>query len=418
MLSRLADAIGVNRTVLALSVARFADALGNSMLYVIIPLYVVALPAPVVSMPETLLVGVLISLYGLTNSLFQPITGALTDRAGRRKPFILLGLFLMAGGTLAFLFADRYIDLIFIRILQGLGVALTIPASLALMTTSSVKRTRGGSMGLYSTMRVLGFGIGPLLSGILYGIYGFQAVFVLGAAFVLLSTVLVQVWVDESTAEVSRESEMRFRFFDREAIDNRVLGLGVATFFMACAFSMMTALENEFNARLQQTALGFGIAFSALTFTRLLVQLPLGRLSDRIGRKPLIVLGLLMLAPSTAMLGYVASTMQLTGVRAFQGLASAAIAAPSFALAGDLSQKGGEGRQMSIITVGFGLGIAIGPLIAGALATYLFQLPFLIGGLLSLFGAGVVLRFVPEAVGARATAHLPNEGAQMEQKQP
>lgn len=409
--------MGVNRIVLALSVARFADALGNSMLYVIIPLYVAALPAPIVSLPETLLVGALISLYGLVNALFQPITGALTDRAGRRKPFILLGLILMAGGTLAFLFAERYIDLVFIRILQGLGVALTIPASLALMTTSTVKQTRGGSMGVYSTMRVLGFGIGPLLSGFLFGFYGFTAVFVLGAAFVLLSTVLVQVWVQENKVEEPHETVKPFKIFDRGAINSSVLGVGVATFLMASAFSMMTALENEFNARLQQTALGFGIAFSALTFTRLLVQVPLGRLSDRIGRKPLIVLGLLMLAPSTALLGYVATTMQLTGVRAFQGLASAAIAAPSFALAGDLSQVGGEGRQMSIITVGFGLGIALGPLIAGVLAIYLFQLPFLVGGLLSLCGAGVVLRFVHEAVGGRATARLSNGESHIKQKQ-
>ena len=46
LLSRTADQLGVNRIVLALSVARLADAVGNSILFIIIPLYVTQLPAP------------------------------------------------------------------------------------------------------------------------------------------------------------------------------------------------------------------------------------------------------------------------------------------------------------------------------------------------------------------------------------
>lgn len=104
------------------------------------------------------------------------------------------------------------------------------------------------------------------------------------------------------------------------------------------------------------------------------------------------------MAPATALLGYVGTTLELTGVRAFQGVASAAIAAPVFALAGDLSRLGGEGRQMSVITTGFFLGLAIGPMIAGTLAVYFFELPFWVGAIMSLFGAWIVYQFVPETI--------------------
>lgn len=400
--TRIADSMGVNRVVFTLSIARLADALGNSVLFIVIPLYVAGLPAPWFPLPDSVRVGLLISLYGLVNSAFQPIVGALSDRMSRRKPFIIGGLILMGFGTFAFAFAGRFTDLLLLRSLQGLGVALTIPASMALMATATTKQTRGGSMGVYSTMRMVGFAAGPLIGGLLQIYFGFNAAFFTGAAFLLFSAILVQLWVDEVPVSVPTQAAGPFRIIDRDLLAGGILGLGVATFLMASAFSMMGTLENEFNARLQQTVLGFSIAFSALTFSRLLVQVPLGRLSDRVGRKPLIVIGLILMAPATALLGEAATTLQLTGLRVFQGIASAGIAAPAFALAADLSRAGGEGRQMSILTVGFGLGIALGPLIAGVLAILFFELPFLVGGVMSLVGAWIVYHYVPETVHARS----------------
>jgi MFS family permease len=408
-IERLAEGIGANRVVMALSIARLGDAIGNSILFIVIPLYVAKLPAPWLPFPESIRVGILISLYGLVNSALQPFVGALSDRSGQRKPFIQGGLVLMGVSTLAFVLAGRFTDLLALRSLQGLGVALTVPASLALMSTATQKQTRGGSMGIYSSMRMLGFAIGPLLGGLLYDHIGFDAAFYTGGAFILLAVILVQVWINEIPLNMVDKAKRSFQVIDWELLTGGILGLGVATFVMASAFSMMTTLESQFNARLHETAFGFSIAFSALMVGRLLFQIPLGRLSDRVGRKPLIVLGLIMMAPTTALLGEVVTTLQLTGLRLLQGLASAAIAAPAFALAADLSKAGGEGRQMSIITMGFGLGIALGPLVAGILAVSSFALPFLVGGLMSLATAWIVHHYVPESIHRRGTPEIPSE---------
>ena len=53
---------------------------------------------------------------------------------------------------------------------------------------------------------------------------------------------------------------------------------------------------------------------------------------------------------------------------------------------------------MGLMAMGFGFGIAVGPLIAGAVAIYSFELPFLIGGVLCLVGAWIVYRLVPETI--------------------
>ncbi|MCA9873122.1 MAG: MFS transporter [Anaerolineales bacterium] len=399
MISELSRRLGVNRIVLALSAARLADALGNSILFIIIPLYVAKLPAPWFPFPESVRVGLLISLYGFFIAVLQPVMGALADRYGRFKLFIQLGLVTMGIATLAFVFASRFVDLLLLRALQGVGVSLTVPASLALMAIATEKETRGGSMGVFSSMRMVGFAIGPLLGGYLHVHYGFDTAFLLGAAAIFLGMLLVHFLVREpETAVSSSTAPAKFQIIDRKLWTVGMIGLGLATFIMAADFSMMTTLENEFNQRLTQTAVGFGLAFSALMVSRLIFQIPLGRWSDRIGRKPLIIGGMLLLAPSTLMLGLAGTTLQLTGYRLLQGLASAAVAAPAFALAADISHQGGEGRQLSVITMGFGLGIAVGPLVAGLLAVIFFELPFLVGGLFSLLGAWIVYQYVPESV--------------------
>ncbi len=380
-----------------MSVARLGDAVGNSILFIIIPLYVAKLPSPWFSVPEPVRVGILISLYGMVNATLQPLTGALCDRIGRKKPLIQGGLVLMAAGTLAFLLARRYTDLLFLRALQGIGVAVTIPASMALMAAATEQRTRGGAMGVYTTMRVVGFGVGPLIGGFLQVHFGFAAAFFTGAGFIIIAVFLVHFWVPEVRGERPSAGQS-FRIIDPGLLTPGILGAALATFVMALSYTLMVTLEAQFNDRLHETAMGFSIAFSALMVTRLLFQFPLGRLSDRIGRKPLIVAGLIVIAPATGLMGVVVTTAQLTGLRLLQGLASAAIAAPAFALAGDLSGAGGQGRQMSMVTMGFSLGIALGPLISGFLALHSFELPFLVGGVLSLAAAWVVHRFVPETL--------------------
>lgn len=253
-------------------------------------------------------------------------------------------------------------------------------------------------MGIYATFRVVGFSIGPLLGGFLKVHWGFNAAFFVGAGLIFLAMLLVQIWVDDVRIPKENIQARPVRIIDTSLLSPGIFTAALSTFLMAAAFSMVSALENEFNARLSINALGFGIAFSSLMVGRLLFQVPLGHLSDRIGRRPIILIGLLFTVPAIILLGEVTTLWQFVAIRLFQGIAAAAIAAPAFAVAADLSSYGGEGRQMSIITMGFGLGIATGPLIAGILSIAFFELPFLAIGGMTLLGLLVVYWYLPETV--------------------
>jgi len=415
MLAFAARLLDTPEEVVALSFARMADALGNSMLIIALPVFIAEQPSAALGrLPEELQVGLVISLFGLLFAAAQPITGAWSDRLGRRRPFVLAGLVVMAVATLGFTRAEGYGAIVALRGLQGIGVALVVPAVLALITGATETRNRGNAMGVYSTFRLVGFATGPLLGGLLLVRLGFDAVFIVGAGFVTAALLLVWLTVAEPAAADdggARAADGRPPGTGRSAagapterrgwLPSRSLAaLMFSSVVLACSLSMIASLENVFNERLAQTAFGFGVAFSALTVSRLVVQIPLGRLSDRVGRKKLIVVGLLALAPITASFGHVTSTAQLVGLRLLQGAATAGIAAPAFALAGDLARRGSEGREMSLVTMGFGIGMAAGPVLTGALAGYLgFAVPFYAFALLSLLAAVTVWRLVEETVG-------------------
>jgi MFS family permease len=263
-------------------------------------------------------------------------------------------------------------------------------------------------MGMYTTLRMAGFSIGPLLGGLLHDHVSFNASFFTGSAFIFLGFIMVLIFVKENNrirqgkpaAGARREDPPvpKSRIIDLAILSPTIAAAGFATLTMAIAFSMITTLENQINARIGQSVSAFGFAFSAMMLSRLVFQIPLGRLSDRIGRRPLILAGLLLMTPVTVGLSFAGSTVVLVGLQLLQGLGAAAIAAPAFALAGDLSDPGQEGRKASIVTMGFSLGIAVGPLIAGFLGHLNIHLPFFIGAALLSAAALGILRFAEETV--------------------
>ena len=166
---------------------------------------------------------------------------------------------------------------------------------------------------------------------------------------------------------------------------------------MMVGIMMIVALLPEYEVRLEASEFSLGVAVSAYIFARLLFQTPLGSLSDRIGRKKLIVSGLFLSIPLVVVMGYVTSVNQLIFARALQGILVASIDTPAMALAADLSNGSFTSSKLSIITTAQAAGMAIGPIFGGFLAGYVtFVTPFYACAFLMLLAGFVVMKKVEE----------------------
>ncbi|MDB2224390.1 MFS transporter [Halorubrum ezzemoulense] len=422
----LSGVTDTDRRVIVLALARMVGAAGNSFLIVVLPLYItsdlvdiegllgveVGVGAAAVTLTEPLLIGVVLSLFGFLNSLSQPFTGRLSDRVGARRPFVLAGILLLGTASGLYTIATSYPVLVALRAIQGLGAALIIPATVALVNEYAASDAdRGGNFGVYNTFRLIGFGFGPVLAGavVARGPYdlsavglpvldGFDAAFVAACAGAYLSFTLVFLLVRDADVEAEAGDDVSIRVRGEDRLLDPVFTLGLATVAMGACIALFATLQNQVNVRLDQPPVWFGAQFAAVTIANVVFQVPVGRASDRIGRRPFLLAGFVILVPTTLLQGIVTEPALMMLVRLGQGIAVACVFAPSLALAGDLAREGESGTTLSVLTMGFGFGVALGPLASGWLYGFGFVVPFAVGAAAAVLALIAVFTQVEETL--------------------
>lgn len=152
------------------------------------------------------------------------------------------------------------------------------------------------------------------------------------------------------------------------------------------AWGMIIPIAPSYSIQFGASNQDIGLLYAVYMFVVLALTLPLGILSDRYGRKPFIVGGLLSLAVSSA--GYaVADSMTLLLIaRCFQGLAGAMTYSAVFAMVAETCVPGQRGKQLGLVSTASGVGLICGPIVGGILAQFLGpSLPFaLVAGVCAL----------------------------------
>jgi MFS transporter, DHA1 family, solute carrier family 18 (vesicular amine transporter), member 1/2 len=178
-----------------------------------------------------------------------------------------------------------------------------------------------------------------------------------------------------------------------------------ATFADITAYSVAVPVLPDLSRRLGASPTMIGLLFASFGLTLLTVSMPMGAVSDRIGRKPPMVGGLLALAAASAIFAFAESLPWLFAARLVQGASDAVTWVVGFALIADLYSQEERGRVMGLVMSGTTFAFMFGPTLGGWLyEAGGIRLPFLFVAALAIAGAIAFMWFdLPSARGVRET---------------
>ena len=339
-------------------------------------------------------IGLIVSVSTLTGVLLKLPSGALSDIYGRR---VLLKIGVVAFGLPPFLypFITDLDALTALRFLHGLATAIFAPSALATVAELYRER-RGAALGTYTACTQSGSLLGPFLGGYLIHAAGFSAAFITSGIFGCIGMLLFySLHLDVAVPQRKEQgvavvlAEM-WKGFAAVAKNRKVLITSVTDAAKMIANGALMAFLPLYGVAAGLNPGEVGLLFTVQAGTSFFSKPIMGRVSDRVGRQPLIILGLCICAGTFICIPNVTLFPVLLLLSAGFGFGEAVVSSSSSALVADSSEfkrlGAGMGMQGTIMDIGH----ASGPLLAGILVANLsYPTAFAIIAGIQLIAAGV-----------------------------
>ncbi|GGS17616.1 MULTISPECIES: MFS transporter [Actinokineospora] len=337
--------------------------------------------------------SVVISAFAVARLVFAPAAGRLVTVLGERWVY-LVGLSVVAVTTGACAFATEYWHLLVLRCLAGTGSTMFTVSGVALMLRLTPPLLRGRASGHWGTSFLLGNVAGPIMGGGLIAI-SLRTPFLVYAGSLFLAVFIVWFALRKSTLMAPAGDSDVPTLPLRAALRDSGYRASLASSFANgwAVFGVRTALIPLFITevlRRDESFAGTALAlFAAGNVAMLLVS---GRLSDRIGRKPMLITGLLVAGASTVWVGFTDSVFEFVVATIVAGLGTGVYAPSQQAAVGDVLGKARGGQVLAVFQMSADVGAILGPIVAGVLADRLsFVAAFGVTGALLLAAALVWL---------------------------
>jgi len=267
------------KTVRTFALASFLNDLGSDMIYPIWPLFVTS----VLGAPMAVL-GFIDGLGEAIVSISQAASGYISDRIRKRKVFVWTGYLFGSLSRVGYAISSVWQHLIPFRVLDRAGKIRDAPRD-AIIADISSKENRGKNFGLLRAIDNLGAVCGIIVCILFFGLLGYRNLFLLAAIPSAIGALLIFFLIKErKPAGIRIYKGLALKDLDK----NFKLFLLLSSFFALGSFSYSFLLiyAKEF---------GFQVAFVPvlyLVFTAVaaLFSLPFGKLSDKIGRKSVLIL--------------------------------------------------------------------------------------------------------------------------------
>jgi MFS family permease len=314
------------------------------------------------------LIGLVMGASTLTGIVIKLPAGAWSDILGRR-PLLVSGALVFATLPFTYLGVSTLAALIMLRFVHGSATAIFGPVASASLSDIAPPSKRGAWLSTYSTAQGAGQAIGPVLAGYLILAGRFDLAFLAAGVIGLAAPLIVIGWRSGATAHPSRDRWQEFKAGIGEVARNRLVlvtsGAQAAQFVLNGALNAFLPLYGRDVVGLTTPELGW--LFGIQTVTTLAVRPVIGMLSDRAGRRWVIVLGLTVC--SAAVLGMSGATDLWALVAAVLAYAAgvATTTAATSAYITDVTRRARYGAAHGVFGTIYDVGDALGPIAAGLL---------------------------------------------------
>jgi len=172
----------------------------------------------------------------------------------------------------------------------------------------------------------------------------------------------------------------------------------LAAFLVMLCFGVLFPVLADFTESLGLSKAQFGLIMATYPAVGVLLSPFWGRFSDRRGRKPAIVIGLIGLGASFVWFAMGSNFAELVAARAFGGVLASAALPAAFAFASDVSSGARRSEAMGMVGGAIGLGLTLGPVLGGELIAFGLRAPYFAAAGIALAGALVVALRMPESL--------------------
>ncbi|HCC63479.1 MAG TPA: hypothetical protein DEQ55_20420 [Pseudomonas sp.] len=354
--------------------------------------------------------GLMTMSFALAQFVAAPFMGSLADRYGRR-PLILLSLAAFAAANIGFLLVSTSTGFIIVRVLEGALTAGLFPAAMGVVADVVPENQRARWVGIVMGSYGAGLIFGPVVGGILYDGWGFSAPFITSAIMAMIALIAAVVMVPETrTPDVRWREQLRNRRVTATApvsgksfwasLPRPLYIFGTLLILDFIGVFVFAFVEPQmvfyFYDDLGWTTIQFGVVVGAYGLAMVFGQLVLGQSSDRFGRKPLIVLGILLSTSLYAGLVLVTRFPLMLVVAALAGLGSALISPALSSYYLDITDEQYRARILGVKESSASLGGVLGPLLlVGVSAMMTPHGIFIFAGAIMLSAAGLAIVALP-----------------------
>jgi DHA1 family multidrug resistance protein-like MFS transporter len=350
--------------VLNLSAVTFCVLLGLSMVAPILPEYAGSFQV------SFAMVGLVISSFAATRMILDMPAGFLARKYDKRV-IMITGLLLIVIASVLAGFAPTYIVLIIARMIEGAGSALYVTAATVFLAQIAGTEKRGQLMSVYSGLLLLGSIFGPSFGGIIATAYDIRAPFfayAIAAGLGVIPTLLLPKLPNSENHAAAQQKVSRRDIWGVLTYPSFFLAT-VATFAL---FFIRTGVRSTIvplfafnNLGLDEDTIGFLLTFAGLATACTMV--PMGGLSDRIGRRNPLIAALLLSAVFTLWIPYSTDLLSIAICMIAYG-AGVGLSGPIAAYVTDVSPPDRLEISMGLYRMISDLGFVVGPMLLGYFA--------------------------------------------------